>query len=388
MKVAIIGAGFGGVASAITLAKAGHEVELFEQGETLRLGGNGVILFPNATRLLADLGVSLAGLGSRMDALDLLTKDGTPLMSMRLSRIADRYGSPIVVSERGDVLRRMAELLPAGSVRFASRCTAIEDRPGGGPGVVARFEDGSHTDADLLIGADGHRSVVRTHLFGEDPAGYTGDATWHGVTELPDAFSNGHRIHSLYDEEGICIVHPVGGNKVYWAFELPWSDGDRVPPGSHPGSPVANLRERFGGWTASVMPQLLASITDDDVGVFPHVLHHVRPAWGRGPVTLVGDAVHAVPPRLGMGLAQALEDAWVLGRALTHQGRPADLVRTYERARLPRIRKMYAVASAMGRKTLPLPPRLLRVAGSWLPVTSYQTALIKRLSNYLNDDAP
>jgi FAD-dependent urate hydroxylase len=397
MKVVIIGAGIGGAATALILSRAGHDVEVYEQAPELRAGGNGVILLPNATALLRELGMDAGRLGTRLDVLDLLTADGRPLMHLRMDKISREYGEPTMVCERGAVLRKLAGALPDGCVRFGAACEDITDAGGK---VVASFSNGSKIECDLLIGADGHRSVVRRHLFGSSEAGYTGDATWHGITELPGEFPNGHRMHTLYGAEGMCIIHPVGDGKVYWAFEVPWSDGDVVPPGrdgdhapeegngAGPPSPMANLRDRFGHWTASILPQLLASVTDEDVSVFPHILHELPQEWGRGSITLVGDAAHVVPPRVGMGLAQALEDAWMLGRALERPGPVTERLRAYEKARMVRVAKMHSLAAAMGRKTLPLPLWLVRSIGRWLPITRYQSAQIKRLSSYLNDDRP
>ncbi|MFC7331345.1 FAD-dependent oxidoreductase [Marinactinospora rubrisoli] len=396
MKVLIIGAGVGGLASAITLARAGHEVEVYERADAPRLSGNGVLLFPNGTALLRELGVDLDGLGARMDAINGLAHDGRPAMTVRLAEIAAVHGSPILVSTRGRVLARLAALVPEGTVRYGRRCVAVTERAGPCEPVTVTFADGGQARGDAVIGADGHRSAVRAHLFGPDPAAPTGDATWHGITPVPGEFANGHRVFSVFGTEGICVMHPVGDGLVYWAFEVPWTDGQAAPPPAGggtagpgaPASPVAALRARFGHWTAPVLPQLLESITDADVGVFPHILHRIPRTWGTGPVTLAGDAAHAVPPRLGMGLNQALEDAWVLGHALTGTGTPAERLRRYEQARLPRIRRMRRLARMMGRRTVPAPPWLLRLLGDRLPATRLNLAQVGSLSNYLNRDLP
>ncbi|MCP2168526.1 FAD-dependent oxidoreductase [Goodfellowiella coeruleoviolacea] len=394
MKVVIIGAGFGGMACAIWLAEAGHEVELYEQAPEVRTTGNGVLLLPNGTGLLRELGVDLTGLGARMDSVDGLFRDGTPALKVRLSVIAERFGNPVLVASRGRIAERMAQRLPDGVLRVGMRCTGIE-QIGEGPGsVVVSFADGTQVKADAVIGADGQRSVVRTELFGADPARYLGDATWHGITDMPGAFAEGHAVHSIFGDEGICVMHPVGEGRVYWAFELPFSDGDRLPPGAvgdttslkGEGSAVANLRARFAHWTAPGLRELLAAMRDADVSVFPHIIHRALPEWGKGPITLVGDAAHVVPPRVGMGLSQALEDAWVLSRALSGPGDVAARVRGYEQVRIRRVRGMQKAAMALGRKTVPAPPWLLRRIGKLLPVTKFNLAQVKNSSNYLNND--
>ncbi|OIJ68205.1 hypothetical protein WN71_009200 [Streptomyces mangrovisoli] len=380
------------MAAAVTLSQR-HEVEVYEGADRLRTDGNGVLLYPNATGILGELGVSAHDVdGARMQTLDLVADGDSRLMRLDLSRLARAFDAPILVTKRGHVLALLAAKLPEGMVRFGKRAVAVEQSA---DGAAVVFEDGTRAEGDVVLGADGHRSAVRRLVVGEKPAAYLGDATWHGITALPHEFAGGSRIHSLYGKEGICVVHPVGGGEIYWAFELPFKDGETVPPradGSpaRPGdSAVANLRERFGHWTSTPMPTLLETITDADVGVFPHILHGVRENWSDGAVTLLGDAAHAVPPRLGMGLCQALEDAWVLGRVLAQRGvGGTQALRQYEALRWPRMRKMHSIATMMGRRNLPLPPGLLRVVGGLLPMTSYQKAQLRSLSNYLNDDAP
>ncbi|WP_158891502.1 FAD-dependent oxidoreductase [Amycolatopsis anabasis] len=395
MKVVIIGAGFGGMAAAIWLSEAGHEVELYEQAPAVRTSGNGVLLLPNGTGLLRELGVDLTGLGARMDSVDGLFRDGSLALRVHLSRIAARFDAPVLVGSRGRVAERLVARLPEGVLRLNMRCTGLEQGGGSNP-VVVSFADGTEVKADVVIGADGQRSVVRTSLFGEDPAVYLGDATWHGITDLPGDFASGHAVHSVFGDEGICVMHPVGEGKVYWAFELPFSDGDVLPPGAvgdtrslrEEGSAVTNLRARFGHWTAPGLQRLLAAMRDEDVSVFPHIIHRELPQWGKGPSTLIGDAAHVVPPRVGMGLSQALEDAWVLSRTLAGSGDVEAQVRGYEQARIRRVRGMQKAARTLGRKTVPMPPWLLRRIGRLLPVTKFNLAQVKNSSNYLNNDLP
>jgi FAD-dependent urate hydroxylase len=395
MKIAIVGAGVAGVASAVTLSQAGHQVSIYEKAAELRQGGYGVILWPNATGILDELGVPHAGLGLSLDRVDIVSEIGDPLVRVELDRIAKRFGKPNVVVRRSTLVAKLAELLPAGTLRFGLACTGI-DEPAAGTDDPVRISlsDGSTTQADVLIGADGHRSVVRRHLLGDNRATYTGWATWHGTTELPIALTAGRKVRTMAGAPGLCVMHPLGDGLLYWAFETPWAEGELVPPGAlaaehNAGDPAedghsvtANLRARFAGFT-SPMPELLASITDDDVEVFPHILHKIPRRWGRGRITMAGDAVHAVPPRTGMGANQALEDAWVIGRTLSQPGDPAALLRRYERARRRRVQMLYYYAAATGRQGHSV-PGLLKRSKEGVSSTGFQQFQIKAFSNFLN----
>ena len=395
MKIFIIGAGLAGVASAVALSQAGHEVSIYEQAAALREGGYGVILWPNATGILEELGVPHAGLGLSLDRVDILSDIGDPLVRIELDRIAKRFGKPNVVVRRSVLVARLAELLPPGTLRFGMGCTGIEEPAVGTDDPIRiSLSDGSTAQADVLIGADGHRSMVRRHLLGDNRAAYTGWATWHGTTKLPVALTAGNKVQTMAGAPGVCVMHPLGDGMLYWAFETPWADGELIPrgalstehaqdaPSAAGVSATANLRARFAGF-ASPLPELLASITDDDVEVFPHILHKIPRQWGRGRITMAGDAVHAVPPRTGMGANQALEDAWVIGRILSEPGDPAALLRRYERTRRRRVQMLYYYAAATGKQVQSV-SGLFKRSKQGISFTGFQRFQIKAFSNFLN----
>jgi len=395
VKIFIIGAGLAGVASAVALSQAGHEVSIYEQAAALREGGYGVILWPNATGILEELGVPHAGLGLSLDRVDILSDIGDPLVRIELDRIAKRFGKPNVVVRRSVLVARLAELLPPGTLRFGMGCTGIEEPAVGTDDPIRiSLSDGSTAQADVLIGADGHRSMVRRHLLGDNRAAYTGWATWHGTTKLPVALTAGNKVQTMAGAPGVCVMHPLGDGMLYWAFETPWADGELIPrgalstehaqdaPSAAGVSATANLRARFAGF-ASPLPELLASITDDDVEVFPHILHKIPRQWGRGRITMAGDAVHAVPPRTGMGANQALEDAWVIGRILSEPGDPAALLRRYERTRRRRVQMLYYYAAATGKQVQSV-SGLFKRSKQGISFTGFQRFQIKAFSNFLN----
>jgi len=390
MKVVVIGAGVAGVGAALGLLDAGHDVEIYEQAGELRAAGNGVILWPNGTGILRELGVDIDGLGVRMDMIDSRTDDGYSLARIRLASVARRYGSPSVLAARGDLLRRMADRLPEGRLHFGRRCVGIAEE---GDGVTVVFAEGHSVTCDVLIGADGHRSVVRRHLFGERPAEYTGWASWHGITKPPIELAGSHHVQSFFSSDGVCGLHPVGDGRVHWVFETPWADGEAAPRDvdgrtDRAPSTVDALRSRFGGW-ASPVPELLDSIQDEDITLFPHILHGLLPRWGVGRITLAGDAVHAIPPRAAMGVNQALEDAWMLSRVLAEPGDPVRQLLAYESVRRPRVERLVARALRMER----LQSRTLIKAAVWLAKRGLTFAgpgqlAIGASSNYLNRDLP
>ncbi|MEV5410842.1 NAD(P)/FAD-dependent oxidoreductase [Thermopolyspora sp. NPDC052614] len=378
MKTVVIGAGIGGLATALGLAGSGLPVEVYERAETFRAAGNGVILWPGATGILKELGVDTTGLGRPMHRGELLSSGGSLLVWTDMKEVSDRYGHDTLLVSRGDVVKRLGAALPDGIVRFGKRCTSVRESAGG---AIVEFEDGSRTEADVVVGADGYRSAVRDVLLPGDSARFTGVATWHGVGAFPHELIGGTTARTYFGKIGICAVHPVGDGLLHWAFEAPWKPG-----GPRQGPWLPRLRQWFGDWHPAIR-DLLAAVDEADVHVFPHALHTVRRRWGRGPLTLLGDAAHVIPPRAGMGANQALEDAWVLAHALAAGAAdPPSALRAYEDARVKRVRRVASSAGWMSKSNNML--LMLRFIRRAVPMNRLTHATVRGGSNYLNDDLP
>lgn len=387
MRVVIIGAGIGGLAAARALLADGHDVAVFERANGLRTEGAAVTLWSNGTGVLDDLGVSLDGVGSPIDVLQQCAYDGRVLATVDVARSAAHYRQRNVCLPRRRLLERLADGLPDGVVTFGRPCTAVADL---GDGVRATFADGSAVTGDLLIGADGRNSVVREAVWDRDPAEPTGWATWQGATPVAIDVTSGRTGIMLVGPEGSCGLMPCGEGLLQWWFDVRWTPGTTLPAW-----PVARLREQFGGWTAPV-PQVLAAVSDADAGFFPHVRHAVPATWGKGRITLAGDAAHSMPPTRAQGANQALEDAWFLARTLrdasqmiTAAKRQGDdaagilptALRRYESARAP---KAGLVAKQAGKEDInQYRPMLIRLIPNGF-ASRYYTTFLGQVSNYLN----
>jgi FAD-dependent urate hydroxylase len=387
VRVLIIGAGIGGLAAARALLADGHDVTVFERADGLRTEGAAVTLWSNGTGILGELGVSLDGVGGPIDILQQRGYDGRVLATVDVARSAAHYRQRNVCLPRRRLLERLADGLPEGVVVFGRPCTGVTDLA---DGVQATFADGSAVTGDLLVGADGRGSVVRDAVWDRDPAEPTGWATWQGATPIQIDVTSGRTGAMLVGPEGSCGLMPCGEGLLQWWFDVPWTPD--TPP---PASPVAMLRERFGGWTAPV-PEVLAAVTDDDTGFFPHVRHAVPATWGKGRITLVGDAAHSMPPTRAQGANQALEDAWFLARTLREAGQIAAVtnreggdgsgvvamaLRRYESARAP---KAGLVARQAGKEDInQYRPLLIRLIPDGL-ASRYYTTFLGQVSNYLS----
>ncbi|MEV4570140.1 NAD(P)/FAD-dependent oxidoreductase [Nonomuraea sp. NPDC049419] len=368
MNVIVIGGGVGGLAIARVLLAAGHRVRVYEQAPERRTGGKALLVWSNGNAILDDLGISLADAGARIDRIDALTSTGRLRTTMDLAHAAARYGFPTRAVPRRHLLDRLAAGLPDGVVRHGMACRDVRQDA---DGVTATFADGSTATADVLVGADGHHSVVRRHLWGEGTVRPATFGTWQGLSPIDIEITDTTRHLVISGPEGACGLMPAGEGLLQWWFDVRWS-----PTGPRPAAPLAELRRRFGHWRSPVS-DVLAAAEEEDLEFFGHHWNKVPAVWGAGRITLAGDAAHTMPPTLGQGANQTLEDAWVLGRALAGEGDPAARLRAYERARYPHISLVSRLAKR-NPANWRTPPMLARL----IPET-VQTRMLARFSNRL-----
>jgi 2-polyprenyl-6-methoxyphenol hydroxylase-like FAD-dependent oxidoreductase len=328
-RIAIIGAGIGGLATAIALRQRGVRADVFEAAETLRPVGAGILMQPNAMTVLARLGladaVTSAGItlerAGIWDAGDLA---GGPLQEIDMSAIARRHGTPTVALLRSalqDVLLAALDEPP----RLGQRCVRVEGA--GEPRPRIRFASGDIEEADVIIAADGINSAVRGSVFPDRRLRYSGQTSWRGIVDMdpatePDVayeyWTGGFRL-------GYARVAP---RRTYWFTALDAREGERGDAGQE----LAMLRARSRAFPAHI-EELLART--DPSAVVRNDLHDLMPVrgWSRGSIVLLGDAGHATTPNIGQGGAQALEDALALADAIAAHGPGARAFAEYERVR-------------------------------------------------------
>ncbi|XNY99970.1 FAD-dependent monooxygenase [Micrococcus luteus] len=360
MRIAVVGAGIGGLALAAGLQRRGADVFVLESSPTLRSGGTAITMAPNALRALESLGFGEALAqhphAVRTDVSAQRSPEGRTLTMLPPEVLAETQVMP-----REGLHRMLAAGVSTGRIRLGCRVQSVTTA-----GTV-RFTEADGTARtwafDLVVGADGAHSVVR-RAWPDDPglkdAGYS---AWRAVTREPVDLTGPDGIRAAGETWGNGArfgFAPLADGRAYWfavETDAVWQRRSRERD-----APSADLLERlealFTGWHAPI-PQLIAA-TDPAGMHFTQVQEMARdlPTFSQGRLVLVGDAAHAMTPNLGQGGAQSLEDAATLAIVLDHLlSDPPGLVSTerlcralerYDTLRLPRIREISRLSRNLG----------------------------------------
>lgn len=337
-RVAIVGAGLGGLTAALALRQRGFDVAVYEQAPALGEVGAGLQLSANAVRVLASLGLveQLTRRASVADGKQVrLWNTGEAWKLFDLGPVSqERYGFPYLLLHRADlhdVLRAALEDEAPGALQLGKRLARFAEHA---DGVDLTFADGGTASADLLVGADGVHSVVRAQLFGPSDPKFSGCVAWRGVVaaqELPEHLrvpigSNWIGPHAHV------IQYPLRGGELVNFVGIVERDDWEVESWTTPGT-TQECAADFAGWHPDVQRIIAAVETPMKWAL---MLRSTMTTWSSRRVTLLGDACHPTLPFLAQGACMAIEDGVVLARALAAHDSLCDALNRYEEVRIPR----------------------------------------------------
>ncbi len=349
LNIGIIGAGIGGFSAAIALRKMGHDVEIFEQTQQFNRIGADINLTPNAVFALDKLGVGgylreTAARPTFRISRDGITGEETSRLPMS-DAAEEKYGAPQLTIHRVDLLTSLQNQLPEESVHLGMGCKRIEQ---GDNKATINFENGTSRDFDLVIGADGVHSAVRTSLFGKDNPKFTGIVSYRAVfpRDKADGVKDLEAFTKWWGEtpEKQIVTFPLTRGEEIFVFATTGQDGWTEEGWTLPGD-IKKLQAAYENFHPEAQ-RLLAACTE----VTCSALHVREPMerWSKGNTTIMGDAAHPMVPFMAQGACMAIEDAVILARALEGvnlDGIEAALA-TYEEERRPRTAKVQAASLA------------------------------------------
>jgi len=339
-RIAVVGGGIGGLAAARFLHLAGMPATVYEQAAALKQVGAGLVVAPNAVRLLRRLGIMEPFL-DRAVPLDTGWEfrrwdDGRTLSAENLIHSCERlYGERTYTIHRADLLSAINSTLPEEAVRLEMQCTGISVHAGG---AELAFADGSRVEADVVIGADGVHSVVRGTVTTPSPPQYSGLCAFRALVpaERAPAFAR-RRAQTLWIGPNHHLVHyPISAaqtiNLVAFA-----PAGELIEESWSATATVEELLAEFAGWDRRLTQLIRAAGTP---GRWALLDRAPLTRWSMGRVTLLGDAAHPMFPFYAQGAAQSIEDAAVLAGCLSTEEDPTRALRRYESLRIGRTTRI------------------------------------------------
>jgi 6-hydroxynicotinate 3-monooxygenase len=315
LRVAIVGAGMGGLATAAALRRVGIEVAVYEQATQFARIGAGIQIGCNAMKVLRELGLERRLRAQSFYPRSWNNRDwrtGEIKFDMIFGESAERkFGAPYLLAHRGDLHAALATAVPEECVKLGHKLVGLDEV---GDSIRLRFANGATALADAVVGADGVHSLVREILFGTSPVNFTGRIAYR--TTYPAALLGGERIDDCtkwWGEDRHIVIYYVKPDRseVYFVTSQPEPEF-RIESWSAKGD-VRQLRAAFKGFDPRVENVLAAC---PDVHKWAIVDRDALPRWAERNVTLLGDACHPMMPYMAQGAAMAIEDAAVLSRCL------------------------------------------------------------------------
>ena len=348
MRVAIAGGGIGGLAAALALAQRGFSVDVYERAAGPTEVGAGIQISPNGAFALESM-----GLGAALQTIAVLParvamrrwQDDSLIHEVPLGEtVLGRYGCIYANVLRFDLVRILSDELSryrGVDVHYGQSVASVDIDDNG---ASLHRDDGSVVRADIVVGADGIRSAVRSAIHGQMPSRFSGAVAYRALVPREQVSHLAVEVTNRMGPDAHIVSYFVGQdakwlNLVCVVPESSWQVESWTEIGS-----TAELRAAFRGWSDPVH-EILDCVVDP---VYRWALHDREPLekWGRGCVTLLGDACHPMLPFMAQGACQALEDAVDLASRLAPMAESGDVtevpaaLRRYEDARRPRTSRV------------------------------------------------
>ncbi|KKB62374.1 monooxygenase [Robbsia andropogonis] len=359
LDIIIAGAGIAGLSAALALRRAGHLVRVFERTRALQPIGAAISVWPNGVKVLRalGLGVGMDVAAGTMNTMSYRDQGGHLMTRFALRPLYESVHERAKPIARTALQRLLLEAVDPAHVVLGAACVGYSQDA---DGVTVTLDDGEMHRADVFVVADGNRSGLRDQVAGVPvPRRYRGYVNWNGRIPVsrdlaePDAWEQfvgeGKRVSLMPMGTG---GHPGGRGgaigEFYFFFDVPMTEAEAdMPAETDPEQHRRALEMHFAGWAPQVKrlierldPETIARVAIYDTDPVPRM--------NDGRVVMIGDAAHAMAPDLGQGGCLAMEDAWLLARALD-AGRHDDLpeaLQIFAQARLPRVRQVIERARA------------------------------------------
>jgi 2-polyprenyl-6-methoxyphenol hydroxylase-like FAD-dependent oxidoreductase len=344
-SVLIVGAGIGGLTAAVALRAKGIPVEICEAAPAPRTSGTALGIANNATPVLRALGIDIGRgdgpTGQATERLEMRTAAGKLLRAMPVQSITSETGNPIVCIGRDELMAMLRDACGDTPIHYGTEAVSLD---AGSVRPAIRCADGRALSADVVVGADGIGSVVRAAMAGQSPPVDGGYVCWLATV----SFSHPRLVRGYtgqYWGKGQRFgLSDIGGGTAYW-----WGTKNMAPSQDRRAKAAkSDIVAAYRGWAPEVVDVIGATPEAAIVSTRSHDRRFLS-EWGRGAVTLLGDAAHPMLDSLGQGASTAIEDGFVLAAALDKGSNPIAALRVYEDLRRKRTRMLVRYARRLSR---------------------------------------
>lgn len=323
-SITIVGAGIAGLTTAIALKQKGFQITVFESAHEIKPVGAGLILANNAMQVFKKLGIEkkIEKAGHKVSVMSITDEIIHPLSTMDISKYETKYGVPSIAIHRAELQRILAEEAGLENIKLSKRLKKIEQ----GEIIILEFEDDTIEKSNIVLAADGIKSIIRNQLFDKSEIRDTEQVCWRGVAEmeLPEKFND--TIIEAWGKGKRFGFVKISPKKIYWfaVLNIQLLKEDNM-----------NIQNYFKEFHEDIL-KIISITTKENIIYTP--LTDLKPIskWYNKNVCLLGDAAHASTPNMGQGACQAVEDAYALGQAFDTKKPIEDIFKEYENLRIKR----------------------------------------------------
>jgi len=343
-RVAVVGAGLGGLSVAGFLQRAGFLVTVYEQAPSFSRIGAGIILSANAMKAFRRLGIeeSLVETGIKPKSyVSRAWNTGETMYEIFFDAASEaKYGGPYINIHRGDLHGVLEKVVTPNTIVFNHRLVGLDET---GDAVILAFDNGFRVEADIVIGADGIRSKVREHVLGSEPPRFAGAVAQRAI--FPTARLRGLAIPDCTkwwgpDRHALPYFMTNRRDEIYVIGVLPsqaWdSDASSLPSSRN------EMLEAFSGFHDDLRKVLEVA---EDVSLWPIYDRERNDQWSSGRIVLIGDACHPMRPYMAAGGAMAVEDGVILSRCLEKFDNYHEAFAWYSATRIPRVADVQRIST-------------------------------------------
>jgi 2-polyprenyl-6-methoxyphenol hydroxylase-like FAD-dependent oxidoreductase len=330
MKIAIIGAGIGGLTTAIALQQKGFEVNIFERSTQILPVGAGIVLAANAIKGLKILGLyeEIRQKGHIVSAFNIVDTQLNTLSQVYAEKFFQRYGLGNLTIARYDLHHILASHLQPNTLTLNKK---LIDFTQNAAECSLTFADGTTQIVDAIIATDGINSHIRQKLLPDSQKRYAGYTCWRAITEVGTINCDFTKAFECWGAKGRFGFVPIANNRVYWFLCMNTAQNNQTLNEVT----TADLQEMLKEY-AFPIPQILGATENNKV--INNDIIDLKPIkqFAFDKILLAGDAAHATTPNMGQGACQAIEDALILRKLINHHEPIEQVFKAFEKNRIPR----------------------------------------------------